>query len=91
LSSVNIVNKDENKHKILHKLESMNNKILNFFNFKLNLKLTRDEIKLELNNKNIDNMELNLLSRTNFNNLEEINLSHNNINNIECLKDFNFI
>ena len=71
---------------LLSKLEA---KVKDFFNVKLKLNLTGNEIKLDLNNKNIDNIELNLLSCVDFKNLEEINLSHNNISNIEPLKDFN--
>ena len=83
--------KEVNKKKrLLNRLDQFQQKILDFLNVKLDLKLKGNEIKLELNNKNIGNIELNLLSSINFNNLEELNLSHNNITNIDSLIDFNF-
>jgi len=78
------------KERLLNRLDQFQKKILDFLNVKLDLKLKGNEIKLELNNKNIGNIELNLLSSINFSNLEELNLSHNNITNINCLNDFNF-
>ena len=78
------------KERLLNRLDQFQQKILDFLNIKLDLKLKLNEIKLELNNKNIGNIELNLLSAINFNNLEELNLSHNNITNIDSLNDFNF-
>lgn len=73
--------KNENKIKLLNKINSLEKKILEYFNSKLNIKLTGKEIIIDLNNKNIGNLELNLLSGVEFENLEEINLSHNNILN----------
>ena len=81
---------DQNIVKPMNRLDNLQSKILKFINVKLDLKLTGNEIKLELNNKNICNIDLNLLSGVNFNNLEELDLSHNNITDLECLKDFNF-
>ena len=74
---------------LLNKLNKLENKVLEFLNVKLNINLTKEEIKIDLNNKNIGNIELNLLSSVEFNNLEEINLSNNNISDIEFVKDFN--
>ena len=74
---------------LLNKLNKLENKVLEFLNVKLNINLTNEEIKIDLNNKNIGNIELNLLSSVEFNNLEEINLSNNNISDIEFVKDFN--
>ena len=64
-------------------------KVREFLNVKLKVNITGKEIKLDLKNKNIDNIELNLLSCLKFENLEEIDLSYNKISNIELLKDFN--
>ena len=61
---------------------------MQYFNSKLHINITRKEVKLNLNNKNIDNAELSLLSGVDFKNLEEINLNHNIISDIISLKDF---
>ena len=50
--------------------------------------MTGNELKLDLNNKNIEDIEFNLLSSIEFKNLEEINLSHNNITDIKPLLKF---
>ena len=63
-------------------------KILNYFNVKLELKLTGKEVKLYLNNKKINDIDLELLTEVEFNNLKEIDLSHNNISNFKYLKNF---
>ena len=65
----------------------MENKVLNYFNNKLELQLTGNEIKLYLNNKNINNIDLSLLCEVEFKNLTEINLSHNNISNIQPIQN----
>ena len=46
-------------------------------------------MKIDLNHRNIGNVEINLLSGLEFENLEELNLSHNNITNPDFIKDFN--
>ena len=79
----------ENENIILNKINNLEKKILNFLNVKLSLNLTGKEIKLDLNNKNIGNVELQLLTGINFENLEELNLSKNNISDIKLLKQFN--
>ena len=66
----------------------MEKKVLNFFNNKLELQLTGDEIKLNLKNKNITNIDLSLLCEIEFKNLTDINLSSNNISNIEPIQNF---
>ena len=53
-------------------------------NFKLNVNLTGKELKIDLNNKNIYNNDLNLLSGLEFKNLEELILK-SNIGS--CVKD----
>ena len=80
--------KKEYQKKLLNKIEQLEKKILGYFNSKLNINLTGKEIILNLNNKNIGNKELDLLSGIEFKNLEEIDLSHNNISNIESLSNF---
>ena len=82
-------NDNEKKdHIILTKMDSLQNKILTIINVKLCINLTGNEMKIELNNKNIDNLTLNLLSDIEFKNLKEINLSNNMISDISPLKKF---
>jgi len=80
--------KKEYKKKLLNKIDNLEKKVLGYFNSKLNINLTGKEIKIDLNNKNIGNIDLDLLSGVEFKKLEEINLSHNNISNIESLPNF---
>ena len=86
--SSNSDGKENNQTTLLNKLNRLEKKILGYFNNKLNIKLTGKEVKIDLNNKNIGSVELNLLSGVDFKDLEEINLSHNNISDIEPLKNF---
>ena len=81
-------NEDDTQSALIYKLNKLQQKILFYFNNKLNIELTGKEIQLDLNNRNIGNIELNLLSGVDFKNIEEINLSHNNISDIEPLKNF---
>ena len=81
-------NMDDPNKILLNKINKLEKKILEYFNCILNVNLSGNEIKIDLNNKNIGNIELNLLTEVEFNNLEEINLSHNNISDIEPLKKF---
>ena len=53
-----------------------------------NIIVSAKEIKIDLSNKNLSNMELNLISEIKFKNLEEINISHNNLSDIAPLKKF---
>ena len=63
--------------KSLVKTENLEKEILNMLNVKLKVKLVGNEIKIDLNNKNVENIDLKLLGLVRFNNLEEMNLSHN--------------
>lgn len=80
---------ENNEALLLNKLNDLQKKVREFLNVKIKVNITGKEIKLDLKNKNIDNIELNLLSCLKFENLEEIDLSYNKISNIELLKDFN--
>ncbi len=88
--SIEIVekNKIEYKIKLLNIVNLLEKKILEYFNSKLDIKLTGKEIILNLNNKNIGNLELKLLCEVEFKNVEEINLKHNNISDIPSFKNF---
>lgn len=83
----NNTKRTENDQKILNKLNDLEQKVLHFLNIKLNVNLTGNEKKIDLNNKNIDDSLLILLCSIDFPNLEEINLRENNISNFEPLKD----
>ena len=94
-NSINISNiansiiKDDKKNIILlEKINQLEKKILDILNVKLGVELKGDEIAINLNNKNVGNIELNLLSEVGFKNLKEINLSKNNISDIEPIKNF---
>ena len=83
------VNKEIIEDAILKRLNILEEKILNYLNAELNIHLTGNEIKIDLNNKNIGNIELKSLSGLEFNNLEEINLRNNIISDSNILKEFN--
>ena len=79
---------EKKDYTILTKLNSLQNKILTIINVKLSINLIGNEMEIELNDKNIDNLTLNLLSDIEFKNLKEINLSNNIISDISPLKKF---
>ena len=74
--------------KALNKIKFLEKQILEIVNVKLDVKLVGDEIKIDLNNKNVKNIDLKLLSLVPFKKLEEMNLSNNDISDIEPLKNF---
>ena len=76
---------------LINKLNRLEGKIIKFFNVKYNMNIKGNEIQLDLNNKNIGNLELDLLCSINFYNLETINLSYNNLSNIESLKNLKLL
>ena len=86
INNINNNKFDEKDNAILEQLELLEKKVLNYINVKFDLAITRQEIKLNLNGKNIGNIELELISGIEFKNLVELNISHNNISNIEPLK-----
>ena len=81
-----IVTYKKKDNAILSTLKDLQKKILNIVNAKLSINLTGDEMKLELNNKNIDNLALNLLTDIDFKYLKEIDLSSNLISDISPIK-----
>ncbi len=81
-------NENNIKKELSNKINKLEKKILEYMNCKLNVNLTGKELKIDLNNKNIDNIDLNLLSGVEFKNLQELNLSHNEISDIEPIKNF---
>ena len=87
-NSLNSSKKDNSINALKNKVNTLEKKILDYLNIKLNINLTGKELSIDLNNKNIGNIELNLLSGVEFKNLEEINLSHNELSDIGPLKSF---
>ena len=79
---------NETDKAILEQLELLEKKVLNYINVKFDLKLTGQEIKIDLNGKNIGNIELELISGIECKNLIELNISSNDITNIQPLKQF---
>ena len=80
--------KNEIKEKLLNRIEKLENIILEYFNINLSMNLTGKEKKINLSNKNIGNIELNLLNGVDFKNLEEIDLSHNEITDVKPINSF---
>ena len=81
-------NVSESKYSLINKIDRLEKKIKEYFNLKFGIELNGNEIKINLNGKNIGIIEFNLFTALEFKNLEEIDLSNNNISNIEALKDF---
>ena len=78
---------DSEKNILLYKLNSLEKKVLNYLNLKFKINITGKEINIDLNNKNIDNIDLMLLTSILSDNLECINLSHNRLSDERPLKD----
>ena len=73
--------------KSLKKTEKLEKQILEVVNKRLSVKLVGNEIKIDLNNKNVGTIDLKLLSLVPFNNLEEMNLSHNNLQDLAPIEN----
>jgi surface protein len=78
---------NKNKEIIEHKLTVLEDKILKFLNQKLKISLNGKEKIIDLNNKGIGTIELELLTGVKFVNLEELHLKDNNIDKLDSLKD----
>ena len=88
--SKSIINDDkQNKQNniLREKINHLEKTILHSLNVKLGVELKGDEIKINLNNRNVGNIELNLMCQVGFENLKEINLSNNNISDIAPIKN----
>ena len=82
-------NINQNKTKaLLAKFNNLQNKILSYLNVKYKVDLKADQIEINLNGKNIENLDLKLLLSIEFENLLNLYLSNNNITDIDSLKDF---
>ena len=74
----------------LKKLEVLENRLKEIVNVRLGISLDRDKIKIDLNDKNVLNLELNNLNLDlDVVEFEEINLSRNNISDIKPFKNLN--
>jgi surface protein len=83
----NIKDGDNNLNaKIIAKLNNIQQRILNYVNVKLNVTINGNETHLYLQNKNIDDSLLGLLTLIKFENLQELDLSHNGIKNPAILQ-----
>ena len=76
------------KDELIEKVKGLEKKILNYLNIKLNVKLDGKEKIIDLNNKGIGTIELELLTGVNFENLEELYLKNNKIDDIGSFKNF---
>ena len=73
----------------MNKIQNLEKKILNKLNVEYKVNLTGEELKIDLNGKNVDNIGLELLCSIPYKNVEEIDLGNNNISNIEAVKNLN--
>ena len=78
--------KKNDQKALLKKIALMEKKIA-LINNRLDINLTGKEIKINLNGKNVTNIDLELLCGINFKYLEEMNLGNNNISNLDQLKN----
>ena len=80
----------KNSHYLTSKLKNnillLEKKFLNALNTRLDIKLTGKELKLEINGKKIESLDLELLFALYSDQLEELDLSHNKIKNIEPIR-----
>ena len=85
----NITYKEEkaDNNFLLKKIEHLERKILNILNTTLDVNLTGDEISINLNGKNVGNLDLGLLCSVKFQNLQLMDLSNNRISNLDELKN----
>ena len=89
VKDMNLSNNEYDKEKLLNKIKNLEKNILNEFNTKFEVNLTGEEIKINLNGKNIENLDLKLFCSLDYKYLEEIDLSNNNISNLEEMKNLN--
>jgi len=60
-----------------------------YLNVKLKIELTGNELSINLNNKNLTNIDFQILSEIYFKNAKSMNLNNNKISDITPLKNFN--
>ena len=86
---LNIISKEKkvDNKSLLDKIEYLQKKILNIINTSLDVNLTGNEITINLNGKNVGNIDLGLLCSVRFQNLQIIDLSNNRISNLDEIKN----
>ena len=77
-------NKNE-REKLLSKIDNLEKIALHYLNIKFKMDLTGNEVIIDLNGKNICNMDFALLSEISFKNAEYIKLRNNDISDIKPL------
>ena len=75
-------------NQLIAKLDDLERLARHYLNVKLKIELTGNELSINLNNKNITNFDLQLLSEIYFKNVESMHLNHNNISDITPVKNF---
>ena len=95
LNKNNLINasESESESEILYrKINDLERKVLYHLEFKFGIQINNNIIKLNLNGKNLCDIDILLLKKSNkdLNNLENLDLGYNNIKNIGILKEFNF-
>ena len=87
--SINIKNiADNDKNEILlAKLKNLENKISNYFDSKYKLKINEKSKEININQKDLQNYELTLLSVIELKNLEKLSLKDTKITNIDPIKE----
>jgi surface protein len=87
--SINIKNiADNDKNEILlAKLKNLENKISKYFDSKYKLKINEKSKEIKINQKELQNYELTLLSLIELKNLEKLSLKDTKITNIEPIKE----
>ena len=77
-----------NREQLIAKLDDLESLARHYLNVKLKIELTGNEISINLNNKNITNIDFQLLSEIKFKNAKIMSLNNNIISDITPLKNF---
>ena len=80
------INEDDSE-KLLNKIKNLEKSILSKLNVEYKINLTGEELKINLNGKNVDNIGFELLCSIPYKNVEEIDLGNNNISKIDAIKN----
>ena len=77
-----------NREQLISKLDDLERLARHYLNVKLKVELTGNEVSIKLNNKNLTNIDFQILSEIKFKNAKNMYLNHNNIDSIIPLKNF---
>ena len=77
-----------NREQLIAKLDDLERLARHYLNVKLKIELTGNELSINLNNKNITNVDFQLLSEIKFKNAKIMSLNNNIISDITPLKNF---